>query len=83
MATSPNSRDSKGVPPKSSTVILLLLTMGDTTWRMFVPIIGLMVLGLLADQWLHTKPWIMIVGMATGVYLAAVLVKRQFKKVKQ
>ncbi len=82
MSTSPDNRDDQGVPPKSSTVILLLLTMGDTTWRMFVPIIGLMVLGLLADQWLHTKPWAMIIGLAAGVYLAALLVKRQFKKVK-
>jgi hypothetical protein len=83
MSTSPNNRDDKGVPPKSSTVILLLLTMGDTTWRMFVPIIGLMMVGLLADQQLHTKPWIMVIGMAAGVYLAAVLIKRQFKKVKK
>jgi hypothetical protein len=81
MGTSPNNRDDKGVPPKSSTVILLLLTMGDTTWRMFVPIIGLMGLGLWIDQQFHTKPWIMIIGMAAGVYLAAMLVKRQFKRV--
>jgi hypothetical protein len=84
MSTSPNDRDEHQVPPKtSSTVILLLLTMGDTTWRMFVPIIGLLILGLLADQWLHTKPWIMIVGLIAGIGLAGVLVKRQFNKVKQ
>jgi hypothetical protein len=85
MSTSPNDRDEHQVPPKttSSTVILLLLTMGDTTWRMFVPIIGFMVLGLFADQWLHTKPWIMIIGLILGVGLAAVLVKRQFNKVKR
>ena len=83
MGTSPNNRDDKGTPPKSSTVILLLLTMGDTTWRMFVPVIGLMVLGLLADQWLHTKPWIMIIGLVAGIFLAAVLIKNQFKKVRR
>ncbi|HMI09779.1 MAG TPA: AtpZ/AtpI family protein [Candidatus Saccharimonadales bacterium] len=84
MSTSPNDRDEHQVPPKtSSTVILLLLTMGDTTWRMFVPVIGLLVLGLFVDQWLNTKPWIMIIGLILGVGLAALLVKRQFNKVKQ
>jgi Putative F0F1-ATPase subunit Ca2+/Mg2+ transporter len=83
MSTSPPRGDDQGTPPKSSTVILLLLTMGDTTWRMFVPTIGLMVLGLLADQWLHTKPWIMIVGLVVGIALAAMLIKSQFKKVKR
>jgi len=80
MDTSPNNGDEKNVPPRSSTVILLL-TMGDTTWRMFVPIIGLMVLGLLIDQWLHTKPWLMLVGLLAGIALAALLVKHQYKKV--
>ncbi len=83
MAPSPNRGDDHSQPPRSSTVILLLITMGDTTWRMFVPIIGLMVLGLLSDQALHTKPWVMIIGMAAGVYLAALLIKRQLKRVKK
>ncbi len=83
MTPSPNRGDDHSQPPISSTVILLLVTMGDTTWRMFVPIIGLMVLGLLADQWLHTKPWIMIIGIVAGVILAALLIKRQLKRVKK
>jgi len=48
-----------------------------------VPVIGLLVLGLFVDQWLNTKPWIMIIGLILGVGLAALLVKRQFNKVKQ
>jgi len=84
MSTSPNDRDEHQVPPKtSSTVILLLLTMGDTAWRMFIPVIGLLVLGLLVDHELGTKPWITIVGLILGIILAALLVKRQFNKVKQ
>jgi hypothetical protein len=70
-------------PPDKSTVILLLMTMGDTTWRMFVPIIGMTVLGLLVDKWLHTTPWIMVVTMIIGVFLAAILVKNQIKKVRK
>ena len=83
MGTSQNDGDKKPTPPDKSTVILLLLTMGDTTWRMFVPIIGLLVIGLLADKMLHTTPWIMILGLLGGIFLAGVLVKAQFKKVKQ
>lgn len=83
MSTSPNNGDDHIVPPRSSTVILLLLTIGDTTWRMFIPIIGLMVLGLVTDKWLHTTPWIMIMGLVAGVGLSALLIKKQIKKVKQ
>lgn len=68
--------------PNRSTVILMLATMADTTWRMFVPIVGLTVLGLLTDKQLHTTPWIMIIGIILGVALAAVLVRRQFQQVK-
>ena len=83
MSTSQNDDDKQPTPPDASTVILLLTTIGDTTWRMFVPTIGLTVLGLLADKWLQTTPWIMILGIIAGAYLAYVLVKRQIKRVKE
>jgi hypothetical protein len=83
MSTSQNDGDKKRTPPDKSTVILLLGTMGDTTWRMFIPIIGFAVLGLFFDKQLHTTPWIMIVAMAFGVWLAYVLVRRQMKKVQE
>jgi hypothetical protein len=82
MSTSPNRGDEEITPPDSSTVILLLGTIGDTTWRMFVPIIGLTVFGLLADKRFHTTPWIMVLGIVIGIYFAYMLVKRQIKKVK-
>jgi len=83
MGTSQNDGEKKPVPPDQSTVVLLLGTIGDTTWRMFIPTIGLTVLGLLADKWLHTTPWVMTVGIVLGALLAYVLVRRQIKKVKQ
>lgn len=82
MSTSPDSRDDKPAPPDKSTVILLLGDIGDTTWRMFVPTIGLTVIGLLADKQLHTTPWMMIVGIIVGIFLAYKLVQRQIKKVQ-
>ena len=83
MSTSQNDGDKTPTPPDASTVILLLTTIGDTTWRMFVPTIGLTILGLLVDKWLHTTPWVMILGIVTGAYFAYVLVQRQIKNVKK
>jgi hypothetical protein len=83
MGSLQNDDDKTPPPPDKSTVILLLGTIGDTTWRMFVPTIGFTVLGLVADKWLHTTPWIMIAGIILGTYGAYVLVRRQIKEVKK
>lgn len=57
--------------------------MADTTWRMFVPIIGLFVLGLLADKQFATTPWLMILGLVIGTVLAALLIRQQLKRVQK
>lgn len=82
MGTSQKGDDNQSATPDATTVSLLLGTIGDTTWRMFVPTVGLTVLGLLADKWLMTTPWLMIVGIVCGALAAFVLVKRQLKKVQ-
>lgn len=82
MATSPNRGDDHQMPPKHSTV-LLMLTIADTTWRLFVPLVGSTILGLLADKQLGTKPWVMIIAMVVGAIAAFLLVRIQIKKVKQ
>ncbi len=83
MDKAPNGDTKKPVPPEQSTVVLLLGTIADTTWRMFIPTIGLTILGLLVDKVLHTTPWIMTAGIVLGAFTAYVLVRRQIKKVKQ
>lgn len=83
MSTSPNKGDDKTVPPDSSTVILLVLTIADTTWRLFVPSIGLTIVGLLLDKHLKTTPWIMTAGVILGVMVAILLVRAQLKKVEK
>ena len=83
MSTSPNNRDGKPVPPKPSTVILLLSTIGDTTWRMFVPTIGLTVLGVYIDKSINTLPWCTLAGIAVGSVIAGMLIRRQLKKVQE
>lgn len=82
MSTSPNDRDEHPVPPKSSsTVILMALTIADTTWRMFVPSVGLTIGGLLLDKQFQTTPWLMIAGIIVGTAIAILLVRAQMKKV--
>ncbi len=81
MSTLSNKSDETKRPPTSSTVILLLGDIADTTWRMFVPILLFLGLGFWGDTAWHTKPWLMIVGIVVGVGLAALLVRAQFRKI--
>lgn len=83
MATSPTRGDDPKVPPTSSTVILLLATIGDTTWRMFVPTIGLMLLGLWVDTQLSTKFWLTLLGILIGSVIAGLLIRNQLRNVRK
>jgi len=64
-------------PPEKSTVVLLLGIAADTTWRMFVPIIGIALLGVWADHTFASKPWMTTAGIIIGVAIAAALVRQQ------
>lgn len=70
-------------PPSADTIAVILGTIGDTTWRMFVPSIGFTLLGVWADSAFDTKPWLMVVGIAVGVAGAVLLVKKQLDGLKQ
>lgn len=83
MSTSPNPNGAAPIPPDKSTVILLLNTIGDTTWRMFVPSIGFTIIGVITDRQLGTKPWLTVVGIVVGSVVAGLLVRRQIKRVQQ
>lgn len=63
--------------------LYLITSMADTTWRMFIPTIGLLLAGNALDDKLHTRPWLMLVGAAIGGWIAAVLIKRQIAKGKR
>lgn len=83
MSTSSDKSDDSPTPPNShntSTVILLLGIAADTTWRMFVPVLGLTALGVWGDRSFGTKPWLTVVGLAIGTAIAALLVRNQLKK---
>lgn len=71
--TTPGSRNRRS----QSVVAPVLLDMADTTWRMFVPTIGLLLLGRHYDVKFGTKPWLMLAGVAVGALIAALLIRRQ------
>jgi F0F1-type ATP synthase assembly protein I len=79
---STSDKQSEQTKPPTSQTVILLTTMADTTWRMFVPTIGLTVLGLVGDRLAHTTPWLMVMGIVCGVVLSYVLIKRQLDGVK-
>lgn len=70
-------------PPKQSTVLLLLGTIADTTWRMFIPIVGLLLVGLWIDKRFNTLPWALIGLTLVGVLIASALVRNQLKNVNK
>lgn len=82
MNSSHKKSDESPAPPEKSTVVLLLGTITDTTWRMFVPSIGLTIVGVIMDNWLHTKPWLTLSGILVGATIAALLVRRQMRRLK-
>ena len=83
MSISPNNNGKTPTPPDKSTVILLLSTIGDTTWRMFIPTIGFTILGVMADRQFESKPWFTFIGIAIGVVIAAQLIRRQIQRVSR
>lgn len=67
-------------PPKNtSTVILLLGTMADTTWRMFVPTLIGIVGGYFLDKALDTTPWLFAAGTILGCTVAGLLIRKQLR----
>jgi hypothetical protein len=62
---------------RSGVATSLIFDMADTTWRMFVPTVGLLLIGRAVDRHFGTKPWYMFAGITLGVVIATLLVKRQ------
>lgn len=81
MQNAPRGTEPPPKPTKRQTAILLA-TIADTTWRMFVPILGLLALGLWCDkQVFASTPWLTVGGLLLGILLATALVRQQLKRV--
>lgn len=68
--------------PEADTIRSIFLTIGDTTWRMFVPSVGFTLLGVWLDGVFGMKPWLMIFGIVVGFLFAGILVKLQIDRAK-
>lgn len=83
MGKQPNGAPTNHESPRTkSAAILLLGDIADTTWRMFVPTIGMTLLGSYLDTQWRTKPVMLAIGIVSGAALAIILVRRQLKRIE-
>lgn len=82
MENKPPISDGKKTPDADA-VMVIFSTIGDTTWRMFVPSVGFTLLGVWADAQLGTNPWLMLAGIVLGFAGAILLVRKQMSDVKR
>ena len=66
--------------PSTNAVLHMITTMADTTWRMFVPILGLLLLGIFFDKRINSFPWLTLIGFVLGIAITGLLIRNQFKK---
>lgn len=64
-------------PSQGDSVSYIIMSMADTTWRLFVPTIGLLLVGHMLDGRLRTAPWLLLLGSALGGCIALLLIRRQ------
>ena len=67
----------------SGAMMILARTMIGTMWRMFLPTIGLTLLGLWLDNVSGTKMSWLLAGIISGAIISVILVALQIAKIKQ
>ena len=67
----------------SGAMMILARTMIGTMWRMFLPTIGLTLLGLWLDNVSGTKMRWLPAGIISGAIISVILVALQIAKIKQ
>jgi len=70
------TRDSR----RRTTAVAILADIADTTWRMFVPVVGLLLVGRHFDNQTGFNPWLMLAGAALGSVIAGLLIKNQLSR---
>ena len=67
----------------SGAMMILARTMIGTMWRMFLPTIGLTLLGLWLDNVSGMKMRWLLAGVISGAVISVILVALQIAKIKQ
>lgn len=67
----------------SGVMMILARTMIGTMWRMFLPTIGLTLLGLWLDNVSGMKMRWLLAGIISGAIISVILVALQIAKIKQ
>ena len=67
----------------SGAMMILARTMIGTMWRMFLPTIGLTLLGLWLDNVSGMKMRWLLAGIISGTIISVILVALQIAKIKQ
>ena len=70
------------VPSPGTTAIVIFATIADTTWRLFTPVIALLLVGMWLDSKTDHKPLFTLGGVLLGFGLAIALVYEQYQRVK-
>lgn len=65
-----------------SSSVVILMTALDTTWRMFIPIIGGVFAGIGLDHLFSTPPVFTVICLILGVAVSGLLIVRQFNNVR-
>ncbi len=68
--------------PNRATMVALLVTLGDTTWRMLAPSAIFVAGGIYADLNLGTRPWLTLTSVLVGLLVSALLIKQQIGNIK-
>lgn len=76
---SPSGNSGQKTPPEPRSTVVFM-TIADTTWRMFVPSIGGVFLGIWLDSKWSTSPWMLFAGAILGLLVAAFAVWLQYRK---
>lgn len=66
-----------------SALTVLFVTALDTTWRVFVPTLVGVFLGIALDDWWHTAPFVTISCLILGIILSTMLIIRQLTNVRK
>ncbi len=67
----------------SGAMMILARTMIGTMWRMFLPTIGLTLLGLWLDNVSGMKMRWLLAGIVSGAIISVILIALQIAKIKQ